>query len=122
MLAGFGADLTVEEAGGERIITIRGEAELQPQQITVPGDPSSAAFWAVAASIVPESDIVIANVGLNPTRAGLVTVPRALGADIEAIARRMGGGDPGAGLDVRHARSSSRGVPGTQTRTGRRGG
>src|SRR3546814_9498140 len=41
MLAGFGADLTVEEAGGERIITIRGEAELQPQQITVPGDPSS---------------------------------------------------------------------------------
>src|SRR3546814_10375021 len=111
MRAGFGADLTVEEAGGERIITIRGEAELQPQQITVPGDPSSAAFWAVAASIVPESDIVIANVGLNPTRAGLFTVLRAMGADIEEIDRRMVGGEPVADLRVRHAPLSAIEVP-----------
>ncbi|RIA47098.1 3-phosphoshikimate 1-carboxyvinyltransferase [Hephaestia caeni] len=111
MLAGFGADLTVEETGGERIIAIRGEAELQPQQITVPGDPSSAAFWAVAASIVPESDIVIANVGLNPTRAGLFTVLRAMGADIEEIDRRTVGGEPVADLRVRHAALSAIEVP-----------
>src|SRR3546814_16533728 len=65
MLAGFGADLTVEEAGGERIITIRGEAELHPQQITVHGDPSSAAFSAAAAYHVHEPDIVIANFRLT---------------------------------------------------------
>ena len=53
MLAGFGAALTVEQTNRGRIISIAGEAELAPQQIVVPGDPSSAAFWLVAASIVP---------------------------------------------------------------------
>ncbi|MEO7680911.1 MAG: 3-phosphoshikimate 1-carboxyvinyltransferase, partial [Sphingomonas sp.] len=68
MLAGFGATLTVEQSSRGRIISLTGEAELTPQSIVVPGDPSSAAFWAVAASIVPGSDVVIANVGMNPTR------------------------------------------------------
>ena len=71
MLRGFGAELTVEEADGERVIRIRGEADLQPQTIEVPGDPSSAAFFVVAALLVPGSDLMIENVGLNPTRAGL---------------------------------------------------
>src|SRR3546814_3889125 len=62
------------EASGTRIITIRGEADLKPQVIDVPGDPSSAAFFMVAALITPGSEIVIENVGLNPTRAGLVEV------------------------------------------------
>lgn len=103
MLTGFGADLTVEETAQGRIISIRGEAELKPQQITVPGDPSSAAFWMVAASIVPGSDITIANVGLNPTRTGLITALRMMGADIAEVDARTVGGEPVADLRVRHA-------------------
>ncbi|WP_375545940.1 3-phosphoshikimate 1-carboxyvinyltransferase [Tsuneonella litorea] len=103
MLRGFGAELAVEEADGDRIITIRGEAELQPQTIEVPGDPSSAAFFMVAASLVPGSDLVIENVGLNPTRAGLVEVLRLMGASIEEMDAREVGGEPVADLRVRHA-------------------
>ena len=55
MLRGFGAELTVEETPEGRVISLTGEAELTPQHIVVPGDPSSAAFWMVAASIVPGS-------------------------------------------------------------------
>jgi len=111
MLRGFGAELTVEETPQGRIIAIRGEAELQPQQIAVPGDPSSAAFWMVAASIVPGSDIVIANVGLNPTRTGIVTALRMMGADITELNPRIVGGEPVADLQVRHAPLSAIEVP-----------
>ncbi|WP_230293502.1 3-phosphoshikimate 1-carboxyvinyltransferase [Croceicoccus sp. Ery5] len=104
MLQGFGADLTVEETCGERIIEIRGQAELRPQDITVPGDPSSAAFFAVAALLVPGSDLVIENVGLNPTRAALFTVLRQMGGAIEEMDRRDVGGEPVADLRVRHSR------------------
>ncbi|MGX7952770.1 3-phosphoshikimate 1-carboxyvinyltransferase [Tsuneonella sp. HG249] len=103
MLRGFGAELKVEEAGGERIIRIRGEADLAPQSIEVPGDPSSAAFFLVAATIVEGSDLVIENVGLNPTRAGLVEVLRQMGARIEELDRRDVGGEPVADLRVRYA-------------------
>ncbi|WP_294290281.1 3-phosphoshikimate 1-carboxyvinyltransferase [uncultured Sphingomonas sp.] len=111
MLAGFGAQLTVEETGEGRVISILGEAELKPQAITVPGDPSSAAFWMVAASIVPGSDVVIENVGLNPTRAGLVTALRLMGADIVEQDARIVGGEPVADLRVRHAALSAIDVP-----------
>lgn len=103
MLTGFGAELTIEETPQGRVIAIFGEAELRPQQITVPGDPSSAAFWMVAASIVPGSDITIANVGLNPTRTGIIAALRMMGADIVAIDSRTVGGEPVADLRVRHA-------------------
>ncbi|WP_260583610.1 3-phosphoshikimate 1-carboxyvinyltransferase [Sphingopyxis sp. PET50] len=104
MLKGFGADLSVEaDAGGTRHIRIRGEAELAPQTIVVPGDPSSAAFFIVAALIVPGSEVTIANVGLNPTRAGLVEVLKAMGGDIELIDARTVGGEPVADLRVRHS-------------------
>lgn len=103
MLRGFGAELEVEELGGERIIRIHGEAELRPQTIEVPGDPSSAAFFLVAASLVEGSDLVIENVGLNPTRAGLVAVLRRMGASIEELDPREVGGEPVADLRVRHA-------------------
>src|SRR6187549_3993293 len=92
MLRGFGADLWIDEIDGYRAIHIRGEAELKPQAIEVPGDPSSAAFFAVAALIVPESDLVIENVGLNPTRAGLYAVLRDMGASIEELNPREVGG------------------------------
>jgi len=103
MLRGFGADLTVEELNGTRIIRIRGEAELQPQEIEVPGDPSSAAFFMVAALIVPGSELLIRNVGLNPTRAGLVHVLRQMGGSIEEVNPREVGGEPVADLLVKHS-------------------
>jgi 3-phosphoshikimate 1-carboxyvinyltransferase len=103
MLKGFGAELWVEQENGERVIRIRGEAELEPQLIEVPGDPSSAAFFAVAALIVPGSDLVIENVGLNPTRAGLYEVLREMGGEIEELNAREVGGEPVADLRVRHS-------------------
>lgn len=104
MLKGFGADLTVEvEADGTRIIEIRGEAELAPQIIDVPGDPSSAAFFIVAALVVPGSELTIENVGLNPTRAGIVEVLRQMGGQIEEVNPREIGGEPVADLVVRHS-------------------
>ncbi|MDE0878291.1 MAG: 3-phosphoshikimate 1-carboxyvinyltransferase [Sphingomonas bacterium] len=111
MLAGFGAVLSVEETNEGRVISITGEADLQPQSITVPGDPSSAAFWLVAASIVPDSDVRIANVGLNPTRTGLIAALRMMGADITELDRRTVGGEPVADLHVRHAPLSAIEVP-----------
>lgn len=111
MLAGFGADIRVEQSDRGKIISLTGEAELKPQSIVVPGDPSSAAFWMVAASIVPGSDLVIENVGLNPTRAGLLVALRMMGADIVELDRRIVGGEPVADLRVRHAALSGIEVP-----------
>jgi 3-phosphoshikimate 1-carboxyvinyltransferase len=107
MLSGFSAKLEVEEVDGadgkERVIRIHGEAELTGQDIEVPGDPSSAAFFIVAGLIVPGSDLTIENVGLNPTRAGIVTVLRAMGGNIEELNPREVGGEPVADLRVRHS-------------------
>lgn len=111
MLRGFGAIVTVETAAQGKIISITGEAELKPQHIVVPGDPSSAAFLVVAATIVPGSDVVVENVGLNPTRAGLFTALRLMGASIEELDRREVGGEPVADLRVRHAALSGIEVP-----------
>ena len=103
MLRGFGADVSVEASPQGKIISITGETDLKPQQIVVPGDPSSAAFLVVAATIVPGSDIVVENVGLNPTRTGLFTALRLMGAHIEELDAREVGGEPVADLRVRHA-------------------
>ena len=103
MLRGSGVDVQVEENDGDRIITVHGPCDLNPCDITVPGDPSSAAFFAVAASIVPGSDLVIENVGLNPTRNGIYRVLEQMGADIEYLDEREVGGEPVADLRVRYA-------------------
>jgi 3-phosphoshikimate 1-carboxyvinyltransferase len=101
MLTGFGAELSVEiEANGTRIISLRGEAELKPQDIKVPGDPSSAAFPIVAALLVPGSKVRIDNVGMNPTRAGLITALCAMGAKITTLDERNVGGETVADLLV----------------------
>lgn len=95
MLKGFGAELEVAvEGDGTRIITLTGEAELKPQSIIVPGDPSSAAFPMVAALLVPGSRVTIANVGLNTTRAGLIDLLREMGGDIVVENPREVGGEP----------------------------
>ena len=105
MLRGFGAELTVDtDEAGARVIRLVGQPELRAQTITVPGDPSSAAFFAVAALIVPGSDLIIENVGLNPTRAALFTVLRQMGGSIEELNPREVGGEPVADLRVRASR------------------
>ena len=98
MLAGFGADITVETSDEGRVITLTGQPELQPQQITVPRDPSSAAFPVCAALTVPGSDILVPGIGLNPTRAGLFTTLREMGADLSYENERIEGGEPVADL------------------------
>lgn len=104
MLRGFGAELTVDVAeDGTRIIKVRGEAEFRPQDIVVPGDPSSAAFFVVAALLAEGSDLIVENVGLNPTRAALFDVLRLMGGSIEELDRRDVGGEPVADLRVRHS-------------------
>jgi 3-phosphoshikimate 1-carboxyvinyltransferase len=111
MLRGFGAQLDVELIEGVRHIQIRGEAELKPQQIIVPGDPSSAAFPIVAALIVPGSAITIENVGVNATRAGLFEALRMMGAEIAFINRREVGGEPVADIVACHSTLSGIEVP-----------
>ncbi|MEL7318681.1 MAG: 3-phosphoshikimate 1-carboxyvinyltransferase [Pseudomonadota bacterium] len=104
MLKGFGVEVDIsEDEDGARVISVHGEATLTPCDVVVPGDPSSAAFFIVAALIVPGSDLVIENVGLNPTRNGIVTVLRQMGGSIEELSPREVGGEPVADLRVRHS-------------------
>ena len=104
MLTGFGAEIGVEtDADGARHIHLQGEPRLTGQVIEVPGDPSSAAFPIVAATIVPGSDILVENVLLNPTRTGLFTTLLEMGASIDFLNRRTAGGEAVADLRVRHA-------------------
>ncbi len=104
MLRGFGADLTVEtDADGVRTIRLVGEAELQPQDIEVPGDPSSAAFPIVAAIITPGSEVTVTHVGMNPTRTGLFKMLEAMGADLTYANEREVGGEPVADITARHS-------------------
>lgn len=112
MLAGFGATLAVEPLpGGGHTIALKGWATLRPQQVHVPGDPSSAAFPLVAALIVPGSELLIEGVGVNPTRDGLIRVLAMMGADIEQLNPRETGGEPVADLRVRHSALTAIEVP-----------
>ena len=101
MLRGFGAEVLVEDTAEGRVIRLSGQPELQPQDITVPRDPSSAAFPTCAALIVEGSDVLIPNIGLNPTRAGLYTTLREMGADLTFENEREEGGEPVADLRAR---------------------
>ena len=104
MLRRFGAELEVEEeqAGG-RIVTLRGEADLRACDVTVPRDPSSAAFLIVAALLVPGSEITIPGVLVNPLRTGLYTLLKAMGASLDFANEREQDGEPVADLVVRHS-------------------
>ena len=101
MMAGFGANIRTEETEEGRVITLKGQPELPPQHIVVPRDPSSAAFPVCAALIVPGSDVLVPNIGLNPTRAGLFTTLREMGADLQYENMREEGGEPVADLRAR---------------------
>jgi 3-phosphoshikimate 1-carboxyvinyltransferase len=114
MLGYFGTELVAEERGEGYAITITGDAELHGAAITVPGDPSSAAFLIGAALITEGSDIVIEGVLMNPTRAGFVETLREMGAGIDVLDLRHAGGEPVADLRVRASALKGVRVPGTR--------
>jgi 3-phosphoshikimate 1-carboxyvinyltransferase len=103
MLRGFGATVAIEKLPEGRAIRLTGQPELDPQTIVVPRDPSSAAFPVAAALLVPGSDVLVPNIGLNPTRAGLYETLAEMGADIAHENPREEGGEPVADLRVRHS-------------------
>jgi 3-phosphoshikimate 1-carboxyvinyltransferase len=84
-------------------VTVQGRQRLRPKgPLAIPSDISSAAFFMVAASIVPGSDLLIKNVGINPTRTGIIDVLIAMGADISLEGKREQAGEPTADIRVRH--------------------
>lgn len=99
MLRGFGVYVDVD---GPRVC-LDGGQRLHATSITVPADLSSAAFFIVGASIAPGSDVVLENVGVNPTRTGVLDILALMGADIERLNERDVGGEPVADLRVRAA-------------------
>jgi len=84
-------------------ITINSQSEGQGTDVIVPGDISSAAFFIVAATIIPNSELVIRNVGINPTRTGIIQILQLMGADIEIANKRLCGEEMVADIYVRHA-------------------
>ena len=102
MLRAFGGTVKVEDTNrGVRAITVTGQPELTGCAVFVPGDPSSAAFPAVAALIVPGSEVTIAGVGVNPLRTGLYDTLAEMGADISFANRRTEAGEEVADLVLR---------------------
>lgn len=101
MLAGFGAQITTESTAGGHVITLTGQPDLTPQTIAVPRDPSSAAFPVCAALITEGSDVLVPGIGLNPTRAGLFTTLREMGAELTYENEHLEGGEPVADLRAR---------------------
>lgn len=101
MLAAMGAPLRVD---GTSVHVRRAERPLAPLRLQVPGDLSAAAFWLVAAACHPEAEVTVTGVGLNPTRAGVIEVLRAMGADLTVRNERLVGGEPVGDIIVRSSR------------------
>jgi 3-phosphoshikimate 1-carboxyvinyltransferase len=101
MLRAFGADLTVVGSAGTEVL-VRPGSVLRGQPVTVPGDISSAAFWLVAGAITPGAELTIENVGLNPSRTGILEVLQAMGARIAVLNQRDVAGEPVGDLQVSH--------------------
>jgi 3-phosphoshikimate 1-carboxyvinyltransferase len=97
MLPAFGADLRTDGL----TVAVHGNRELYNQEIDVPGDFSSAAFFMVAAVVIPGSEVLLKNVGINPTRTGLVGVLQTMGANIQLINVRSVSGEPVADISCR---------------------
>jgi 3-phosphoshikimate 1-carboxyvinyltransferase len=111
LLGHFGAQVTATKRQGQRAISIKGDAELEGRDVKVPGDPSSAAFLAAAALIVPGSEVTVEGVLVNPTRTGFYTTLREMGADVAFLNERNEGGEPVADIRVRHSRLKGVRVP-----------
>jgi 3-phosphoshikimate 1-carboxyvinyltransferase len=105
MLKAFGAELSIDPETNS--VTVTGNAKLYGQKVVVPGDISSAAFWLVAGSIVPGSELVVENVGVNPTRTGILEALAMMGADIQLENQREVAGEPVADVRVRSSQLKS---------------
>ena len=101
MLRWFGVDVRENETEDGRLITVSGDANLTARDLLVPSDVSSAAFFLVAAACLPGSELVLPNVGLNPTRNAVVEVLKDFGAGIEILNEREIAGEPIGDLRVR---------------------
>ena len=99
MLQAFGAKLTIDPQTNS--VTIEGKTPLQGQKVIVPADISSAAFWLVAGAITPNSQLTITNVGINPTRTGILEALQMMEADITILNQREAAGEPVADLQIR---------------------
>ena len=99
MLRGFGYPVVTDDG----VIHLQGGGTLTATDIDIPADVSSAAFFLVGASIAPGSDLILEHVGINPTRDGVITILREMGADIEVMSERSVGGEPVADIRVRYA-------------------
>ena len=102
MLSAFGAELDIDPQ--THSVTITGQPTLKGRKVVVPGDISSAAFWLVAAAIVPGSELLITNVGVNPTRTGVLEALEMMSADIVRENERTVAGEPVADLRVKHGK------------------
>jgi 3-phosphoshikimate 1-carboxyvinyltransferase len=101
MLRAFGASLSVGGSGNTEV-TVTPGSRLRGQEVVVPGDISSAAFWLVAGAITPGADLTVENVGLNPSRTGILDVLEQMGAAIEVLNARDVAGEPVGDLRVTH--------------------
>ncbi|MFM2205667.1 MAG: 3-phosphoshikimate 1-carboxyvinyltransferase [Cyanobacteriota bacterium] len=101
MLRAFGANLSVGGSGNTEV-TVTPGSRLRGQEVVVPGDISSAAFWLVAGAITPGADLTVENVGLNPSRTGILDVLEQMGAAIEVLNARDVAGEPVGDLRVTH--------------------
>jgi 3-phosphoshikimate 1-carboxyvinyltransferase len=108
MLTYFGAQVRKD---GKQHITVAGDAELCGRDVTVPGDPSSAAFLAAAALLVPGSDLTIEGVLVNPTRTGFYTTLQEMGGAVDFLNAREEGGEPVADIRVRASTLKGVAVP-----------
>src|SRR5690606_22455935 len=109
LLRHFGATVEIETAkNGAQVIRLTGQPEFRPPSITVPADPSSAAFPLVAGLTVPDSAVTVRKVGLNPLRTGLFTTLQEMGADLSFGDRSEQGGEPVADITARY--SALRGI------------
>jgi 3-phosphoshikimate 1-carboxyvinyltransferase len=111
MLRHFGAEISIVGHPHGRAITIKGDAELEGRVVVVPGDPSSAAFIAAAALLVPGSDVTIEGILVNPTRTGFYLTVQEMGADLAFSNEREEGGEPVADVRVRSSRLRGVRVP-----------
>ncbi len=101
MLRAFGATLDIDAATNS--VTLTGQPTLRGQKVIVPGDISSAAFWLVAGAIIPGSNLLITNVGVNPTRIGILEALAMMEADITRENERVVAGEPVADLRVKYS-------------------
>jgi 3-phosphoshikimate 1-carboxyvinyltransferase len=96
MIKGFGGEVTID---GRRV-SLHGGQKLYGRNVEIPGDISSAAFFLVAAAMVPDSEVIVRRVGINPTRNGVIEILRRMGANLELLAERMETGEPVADIKV----------------------